>query len=54
MPCARRLVAATDRMTGFEAGLVHVHVDFPLFQRLALPIPCGHTKIPGSKSTIPG
>ena len=36
-------------MAGFEAELLNVHVDFPLFQRLALPIPCGRTKIPGIK-----
>ena len=36
-------------MAGFEAELLNVHVDFPLFQRLALPIPCGHSKIPGIK-----
>jgi hypothetical protein len=45
----QKLVAATDRLAGFEAGLLNVHVDFPLFQRLALPIPCGRTKIPGIK-----
>ncbi len=39
----------TDRFAGFEAALLNVHVDFPLFQRLALPIPCGHGKIPGIK-----
>jgi hypothetical protein len=26
-----------------------VHIDFPLFQRLALPIVAGHTKVPGIK-----
>ena len=45
----QRLVAVTDRMAGFEAELLNVHVDFPLFQRLALPIPSGRTKIPGIK-----
>ena len=45
----QRLVAVTDRLTGFEAGLLNVHVDFPLFQRLAKPIPSGRTKIPGIK-----
>ncbi len=45
----QKLLAATDRMVGFEAELLNVHVDFPLFQRLALPIPCGRTKIPGIK-----
>lgn len=45
----RKLVAVTDRMAGFEAELLNVHVDFPLFQRLAKPILCGHSKIPGIK-----
>jgi hypothetical protein len=29
--------------------MLNVHVDFPLFQRLALPIITGHTRIPGIK-----
>jgi hypothetical protein len=41
------LVAATDRLAGFEAELLNVHVEFPLFQRIALPIAVGHTRIPG-------
>jgi len=45
----KTLQAVTDRMAGFEAELLNVHVDFPLFQRLALPIPRGRTKIPGIK-----
>jgi hypothetical protein len=40
---------ATDRLAGFEAEMLNVHVDFPLFQRLALPITCGRTKIAGTK-----
>jgi len=44
-----KLVAVTDRLAGLEAELLHVHVDFPLFQRLALPIQIGRTKIPGIK-----
>jgi hypothetical protein len=43
------LIAATDRLAGFEAELLNVHVDFPLFQRLALPIAVGRTTIPGIK-----
>jgi len=39
----------TDRFASFEAQALQVHVDFPLFQRLALPIVSGHTKIPGIK-----
>lgn len=45
----QKLVVVTDRLAGFEADLLNVHVDFPLFQRLALPILCGQTKIPGIK-----
>ena len=45
----QKLVAVTDRLAGFEADLLNVHVDFPLFQRLALPIQCGRSKIPGIK-----
>jgi hypothetical protein len=50
LPALRqKLIAATDRLAGFEAELLNVHVDFPLFQRLALPIAVGHTRIPGIK-----
>jgi hypothetical protein len=45
----KKLVAATDRLADFESQLLHVHVDFPLFQRLALPVSCGKSKIPGLK-----
>ena len=43
------LGAATDRFAAFEARALDVHVDFPLFQRLALPIRHGAAKIPGIK-----
>lgn len=50
LPALRqKLVTVTDRMAGFEADLLNVHVDFPLFQRLALPIAAGRTNIPGIK-----
>jgi hypothetical protein len=39
----------TNRFASFEAQALHVPVDFPLFQRLALSIVSGHTKIPGIK-----
>ena len=45
----QKLMAVTDRLADFEADLLNVHVDFPLFQRLALPIPVGRSKIPGIK-----
>jgi hypothetical protein len=43
------LGAVTDRFAAFEAQALDVHVDFPLFQRLARPIPRGAAKIPGIK-----
>jgi hypothetical protein len=50
LPALRqKLVAATDRLAGFEAELLNVQVDFPLFQRLALPVTVGKTKIAGIK-----
>ena len=41
--------SATDRFANFEAQALNVHVDFPLFQRLALPVTMGKTKVPGIK-----
>lgn len=43
------LAVATDRLAGFEAESLNVHVDFPLFQRVALPVTAGRTRIPGIK-----
>jgi hypothetical protein len=43
------LGAVTDRFAAFEAQALDVHVDFPFFQRLALPIPTGQHKTPGIK-----
>jgi hypothetical protein len=42
-------VAITDRLAGVEADLLNVHVDFPVFERLAKPVATGPTKIPGIK-----
>jgi hypothetical protein len=36
-------------LAGLEAESLNVHVDFPLFQRLALPVTVGRTRIPGIK-----
>jgi hypothetical protein len=44
-----RLTAVTDRFAAFEAEALNVHVDFPLFQRMALPITSGSTRVPGIK-----
>ncbi len=50
LECLRqKLVAITDRFAGFEAQSLNVHVDFSLFQRMALPIMVGKTKIAGIK-----
>jgi len=43
------LAPITDHLAEFEAQALDAHVDFPLFQRLALPISSGNTKIPGIK-----
>ena len=45
----RTLATVTDHFAEFEAQALDVHVDFPFFQRLALPISSGNTKIPGIK-----
>jgi hypothetical protein len=39
----------TDRFAGFQAQSLNVHVDFPLLQRLALPITIGSVRYPGIK-----
>jgi hypothetical protein len=45
----QKLVAMTDRFAGFQVQSLNVHVDFPLFQRIALPVTVGQTKIAGIK-----
>jgi hypothetical protein len=42
-------LAITDRFAGFQAQCLNVHADFPLLQRLALPITVGTAKLPGIK-----
>lgn len=39
----------TDRFAGFQAQCLNVHVEFPLLQRLALPITTGSVRYPGIK-----
>ena len=39
----------TDRFVGFQAECLNVHVDFPLLQRLALPVTTGSVRYPGIK-----
>jgi hypothetical protein len=41
--------AVTDRFAAFEARALDVQVDFPFFQRLALPISHSSAKVPGIK-----
>ncbi len=43
------LAAVTDRCAAFQAQALNTQIDFPLLQRLALPISQGKTKIPGIK-----
>jgi hypothetical protein len=42
-----KFLRITDRFAGFQAQCLNVHVDFPLLQRLALPITVGTAKYPG-------
>ena len=39
----------TDRFAGFQAQCLNVHVDFPLLQRIALPVTIGSVRYPGIK-----
>jgi hypothetical protein len=39
----------TDRFATFQAQSLNVHVDFPLLQRLALPLTVGSVRYPGIK-----
>ena len=41
--------AVTDRFAAFQAETFNVHQDFPLFQRLALPMLRGNFRLPGIK-----
>ena len=44
-----KFLAITDRFATFQAQSLNVHVEFPLLQRLALPITVGTAKFPGIK-----
>ena len=39
----------TSRFAGFQAQWLNVHIDFPLLQRIALPITIGSVRYPGIK-----
>jgi len=45
----KRFQTITDRFASFQAQCLNVHVDFPLLQRLALPITIGTVRYPGVK-----
>jgi hypothetical protein len=45
----KRFQTITDRFAGFQAQCLNVHVDFPLLQRLALPISIASVRYPGIK-----
>jgi hypothetical protein len=44
-----RFQTITARFAGYQAQWLNVHVDFPLLQRLALPITIGAVRYPGIK-----
>jgi hypothetical protein len=44
-----KFLSITDRFTKFQARCLNAHVEFPLLQRLALPITVGTAKYPGIK-----
>jgi hypothetical protein len=45
----QRFQVMTDRFADFQAEWLNVHVDFPLLQRLALPVFIGAVRYPGIK-----
>jgi len=45
----KKFLAITDRFAGFQAQWLNVHVDFPLLQRIALPVTIGSVRYPGIK-----
>ncbi len=50
LPAVRQaFLAITDRFAAFQAQWLNVHVDFPLLQRIALPITIGAVRHPGIK-----
>jgi hypothetical protein len=45
----QKFLAITDRFANFQAQWLNVHVDFPLLQRLALPVTIGSVRYAGIK-----
>ena len=44
-----KFLEITDRFASFQAHWLNVHVDFPLLERLALPVTIGSVRYPGIK-----
>ena len=44
-----KFLTITDRFATFQAQCLNVHVEFPLLQRIALPITVGSVRYPGIK-----
>ena len=49
LDAVRKVPEITDRFAAFQAQWLNVHVDFPLLQRLALPVTIGTARYPGIK-----
>jgi hypothetical protein len=45
----KKFQTITDRFASFQAQCLNVHVDFPLLQRIALPVTIGSIRYPGIK-----
>ena len=45
----QKFLEVTDRFAAFQGQALNVHVDFPLLQRLALPVTVGTARFPGIK-----
>jgi len=48
-PVRAKFLAVTDRFAAAQAQSLNVHVEFPLLQRIALPLTVGTAKLPGIK-----
>src|SRR5690242_18050204 len=45
----QKFMVITDRFASCQAQWLNVHIDFPLLQRIALPITIGSVRYPGIK-----
>ena len=48
-PMREKFLAVTDRFAAFQSQCLNVPVEFPLLQRIALPITVGTARLPGIK-----